>query len=149
MIFRFQIIDEAVNFSDQVSLSVMIENVGTETSGFITTTLINETNNATVLNPSITIDSVLSNQVQDLGPFEFDVSSNVSNQEDVKFTLLIEENESSWEYSISLTVNAPEYNMVSSSIFDGENGSLDPGESVSMQMVIENTLVALFTLSNF
>ena len=43
---------EAVNFSDQASLSVMIENVGTETSGFITTTLINETDNAIVLTPS-------------------------------------------------------------------------------------------------
>ena len=130
---------EAVNFSDQASLSVMIENVGTETSGFITTTLINETDNAIVLTPSITIDSVLANQVLEAGPFELEVSSNVSNQEDVKFTLLIEENESSWEYPISLIANAPEYNMVSSSIFDGENGSLDPGENVSMQMVIENT----------
>jgi len=130
---------EAVNFSDQASMSVMIENVGTETSGFITTTLINETDNATVLIPSITIDSVLANEVLEAGPFEFEVSSNVSNQEDVEFILLIEENESSWEYPISLTANAPEYNMVSSSIFDGENGSLDPGENVSMQMVIENT----------
>jgi hypothetical protein len=131
--------DEAVNFSDQASLSVMIENVGTETSGFITTTLINDTDNAIVLTPSITIDSVLSNQVLETGPFEFEVSSNVSNQENVEFKLLIEENENSWEYPISLTANAPEYNMVSSSIFDGENGSLDPGENVSMQMVIENT----------
>jgi len=131
--------DEAVNFSDQVSLSVMIENVGTETSGFITTTLINDTDNATVLSPSITIDSVLANQMLEAGPFEFEVSSNVTNQENVEFKLLIEENESSWEYPISLTANAPEYNMVSSSIFDGENGSLDPGENVSMQMVIENT----------
>ena len=131
--------DEAVNFSDQVSLSVMIENVGTETSGFITTTLINQTDNATVLSPSITIDSVLANQMLEAGPFEFEVSSNVTNQENVEFKLLIEENESSWEYPISLTANAPEYNMVSSSIFDGENGSLDPGENVSMQMVIENT----------
>ena len=131
--------DEAVNFSDQVSLSVMIENVGTETSGFITTTLINQTDNATVLSPSITIDSVLANQMLEAGPFEFEVSSNVTNQENVEFKLLIEENESSWEYPISLTANAPEYNMLSSSIFDGENGSLDPGENVSMQMVIENT----------
>ena len=130
---------EAVNFSDQVSLSVMIENVGTETSGLIITTLINQTNNATVLSPSITIDSVLANQMLEAGPFEFEVSSNVTNQESVEFKLLIEENESSWEYPISLTANAPEYNMVSSSIFDGENGSLDPGENVSMQMVIENT----------
>ena len=131
--------DEAVNFSDQVSLSVMIENVGTETSGFITTTLINQTDNATVLTPSITIDSVLANQMLEAGPFEFEISSNVTNQENVEFKLLIEENENSWEYPISLTANAPEYNMVSSSIFDGENGSLDPGENVSMQMVIENT----------
>ncbi len=83
--------DEAVNFSDQVSLSVMIENVGTETSGFITTTLINNTDNATVLTPSITIDSVLANQMLEAGPFEFEVSSNVTNQENVEFKLLIEE----------------------------------------------------------
>ena len=101
--------------------------------------MINDTDNAIVLTPSITIDSVLSNQVLETGPFEFEVSSNVSNQENVEFKLLIEENENSWEYPISLTANAPEYNMVSSSIFDGENGSLDPGENVSMQMVIENT----------
>ena len=141
--------DEAVNFSDQVSLSVMIENVGTETSGFITTTLINETDNATVLSPSITIDSVLANQMLEAGPFEFEVSSNVTNQENVEFKLLIEENESSWEYPISLTANAPEYNMVSSSIFDGENGSLDPGENVSMQMVIENTASAALHYPTF
>ncbi len=84
--------DEAVNFSDQVSLSVMIENVGTETSGFITTTLINQTDNVTVLSPSITIDSVLANQMLEAGPFEFEVSSNVTNQENVEFKLLIEEN---------------------------------------------------------
>ena len=140
---------EAVNFSDQASMSVMIENVGTETSGFITTTLINETDNATVLIPSITIDSVLANEVLEAGLFEFEVSSNVSNQEDVRFTLLIEENESSWEYPISLTANAPEYNMVSSSIFDGENGFLDPGENVSMQMVIENTVSAALHYPTF
>ena len=69
--------DEAVNFSDQVSLSVMIENVGTEASGFITATLINQTDNATVLTPSITFDSVLANQMLEAGPFEFEVSSNV------------------------------------------------------------------------
>ena len=72
--------DEAVNFSDQVSLSVMIENVGTETSGFITKTLSNQTDNATVLSPSITIDSVLANQMLEVRPFEFEVSSNVTNQ---------------------------------------------------------------------
>ena len=38
--------DESVNFAEQISLSVMIENVGTETSNLITTTLINQTSNA-------------------------------------------------------------------------------------------------------
>ena len=131
--------DESVNFAEQVSLSVMIENVGNENSGLIHTTLINQTNNAIVLTPSVSIDSVAANQILELGPFEFEVSSNVSNQEEIEFTLVIEESENSWEYPVLLKANAPEYSMESSSIFDGENGALDAGESVSMQMVIENT----------
>ncbi|MFL3013375.1 MAG: C25 family cysteine peptidase, partial [Candidatus Neomarinimicrobiota bacterium] len=131
--------DESVNFDEQVSLSVMIENVGTENSGLIHTTLINQTNNAIVLTPSVSIDSIAANQILELGPFEFEVSSNVSNQEEIEFTLVIEESENSWEYPVLLKANAPEYSMESSSIFDGENGALDAGESVSMQMVIENT----------
>ena len=127
--------DESVNFAEQISLSVMIENVGTETSGFITATLINQTSNAIVLTSSVNIDSVAADQVLEAGPFEFEVSSNVLNQEEIEFILLIEESENSWEYPILLTANAPEYSMESSSIFDGENGALDPGESVSMQMV--------------
>ena len=137
--------DESVNFAEQISLSVMIENVGTETSGFITATLINQTSNAIVLTSSVNIDSVAADQVLEAGPFEFAVSSNVLNQEEIQFILLIEENDNSWEYPILLTANAPEYSMESSSIFDGENGALDPGESVSMQMAVSYTHLTLPT----
>ena len=51
--------DESVNFAEQISLSVMIENVGTETSDLITTTLINQTSNAIVLTSSITSSACL------------------------------------------------------------------------------------------
>ena len=130
--------DRSVNFSELVSLLVTVENVGTETSGSATASLINQTDNVMSSISFVNFDSISTSQILEVGPFEFQVSSNVSNQEEIEFILLIEDGDNSWEYPISLLVNAPEYSVESSSIFDGENSSLDPGESVSMQMIIEN-----------
>ena len=42
------------------------------------------------------------------------------------------------QYPVSLVCSAPSYQLVSSFIFDGDNGALDPGESADIQLVIEN-----------
>ena len=141
--------NESVNFSEIVSLSVMVENVGTESSGLISGTLLSQSDNASILSSVIYGDSVTAGETTEIGPFEFEVTSNVENQEDILLSLYIVDGANSWEYPISLKVNAPEYNMVSTSILDGGNGSLDPGENVSIQLVIENTGSAALNYPTF
>ena len=55
----------------------------------------------------------------------------------------------SWEYPITLNVNAPAYQLASSFIFDGGNGSLDPGESATIQLVLENSGSAVLNYPTF
>ena len=131
--------NEGIVYTDTGELATILENVGTENSGSITVTLIPQTNNVNIINPTIEIESVESGEIISVGPFSFEVAINTADQDDVIFHLHIEDDEQSWEYPISITVNAPAYQLVSSFIFDGGNGSLDPGESATLQLVLENT----------
>ena len=130
--------DESIIFTEVGELTTTIENVGTENSGSITATLISQTDNVNILNTVIEIEPVESGEIITIGPFNFEVAINTADQDDVIFHLNIQDDENSWEYPINITVNAPAFQLASSFIFDGANGSLDPGESATLQLVLEN-----------
>ena len=130
--------DESIIFTEVGELTTTIENVGTENSGSITATLISQTDNVNILNTVIEIEPVGSGETITVGPFNFEVAINTADQDDVIFHLNIQDDENSWEYPINITVNAPAFQLASSFIFDGANGSLDPGESATLQLVLEN-----------
>ena len=130
--------DESIIFTEIGELTTTIENVGTENSGSITATLISQTDNVNILNTVIEIEPVGSGETITVGPFNFEVAINTADQDDVIFHLNIQDDENSWEYPINITVNAPAFQLASSFIFDGANGSLDPGESATLQLVLEN-----------
>ena len=130
--------DESIIFTEIGELTTTIENVGTENSGSITATLISQTDNVNILNTVIEIEPVESGEIITIGPFNFEVAINTADQDDVIFHLNIQDDENSWEYPINITVNAPAFQLASSFIFDGANGSLDPGESATLQLVLEN-----------
>ena len=115
-----------------------IENVGAETSGAITAPLIPQTQNVYMTSPVFDVDPVNSGDIVEVGPFAFDISTNVQDQDEIIFHLHIQDDQQSWEYPVSFNVNAPDYQLSSSFIFDGGNGSLDPGESATVQLVLEN-----------
>jgi hypothetical protein len=141
--------DETITFWESVELTTSIENVGTETSGEIVATLIPQTDNVYMTSPIIEIAPVNSGDVVTVGPFGFDVSINTPNQDEVVFHLHIQDDQHSWEYPITLNVNAPAYQLASSFIFDGGNGSLDPGESATIQLVLENSGSAVLNYPTF
>ena len=130
---------ETVDFSEPGLLSVSLENVGTESSGLVYVAVVPQTDNVDILTSPIYSDSVAAGGITDVGPFDFEVYINSLNQDEVLVNLILVDDTNSWEYPILFRVNAPAYNIVSSSIFDGANGNLDPGENVTMQMVIENS----------
>ena len=98
-----------------------------------------QTNNVNILTAPMYSDSVFAGGLVEVGPFEFDVSINSLNQDEVLLNLVLVDGINSWQYPISLRVNAPAYNIVSSAIFDGGNNALDPGENVTMRIVVENS----------
>ena len=130
--------NESIIFTEVGELTTIIENVGTENSGSIIATLISQTDNVNILNTVIEIEPVGSGETITVGPFNFEVAINTVDQDDVIFHLNIQDDENSWEYPINITVNAPAFQLASSFIFDGANGSLDPGESATLQLVLEN-----------
>ena len=130
---------EVVDFSELGALSVSLENVGTESSGLVYASVTPQTDNVNILTSPILTDSVAAGGIAEVGPFEFNVSINSLNQDEILLNLVLVDDINSWQYPISFRVNAPDYNMVSSSILDGGNNALDPGENVTLRMVIENS----------
>ena len=131
--------DDQVAFGESVDLIVSVENVGTEPSGVITATLVPQTGNVSMVTDILEVSSIASGEIIEIGPFQFDVSINIPDQGEIVFILVIQDGEASWEYEIVLTADAPDYQLLSSMIFDGGNGALDPGESATIQIVMENT----------
>ena len=134
-------LDDNIAFAESVELTMSIENVGAETSGDITATLIPQTQNVYMTSPVFSIEPVSSGDIVEVGPFAFDISTNVQDQDEIIFHLHIQDDQQSWEYPVSFNVNAPEYQLSSSFIFDGGNGSLDPGEIATVQLVLDLSLI--------
>ena len=131
--------DETISFGESVEFMTNIENVGAEVSGEIIATLIPQTENVYMTSATMQIDTVSSGDIVSVGPFGFDVSINTLDQDEIIFHLYIQDGQQSWEYPIALAVNAPAYQLTSSFIFDGSNGALDPAETATLQLVLENT----------
>ena len=131
--------DDQIAFGESVDLVVTVENVGTEPSGVVTATLVPQTGNVSMVTETIEVSSILSGEMIEIGPFQFDVSINIPDQGEMIFILVIQDGDASWEYEIVLTADAPDYQLLASMIFDGGNGALDPGESATLQIVMENT----------
>ena len=131
--------DETISFGESVEFMTNIENVGAEVSGEIIATLIPQTENVYMTSATMQIDTVSSGDIVSVGPFGFDVSINALDQDEIIFHLYIQDGQQSWEYPIVLAVNAPAYQLTSSFIFDGSNGALDPAETATLQLVLENT----------
>ena len=132
-------IDDELVFGQEVHLNTSIENIGNETSGSIIATLIPQNDNITMSTSEASVDSILAGEIKEIGPFIFDVSFNVGNQEQVIFQFIIQDGDQLLEYPIVLTANAPDYSLTSAFIIDGGNGSLDPGENATLNLILENT----------
>ena len=130
--------DQVISFGETVEFTPSLQNVGAEPSGEMIITLSPQTDNIVMTNSSFIVNAVESGSIIEIGPFTFDVSLNVGDQEEIIFNINIEDGDQFLQYPVSLVCTAPSYQLVSSFIFDGDNGALDPGESADIQLVIEN-----------
>jgi len=130
--------DNIFDYGETGYLYTTFENVGQDPSADLTVTLSHDGNLATVVTESIDQNSVGAGEEVTIGPFEIQLSWNIENGEQLPFTFQITDGENTWEYDPSFPVDAPEYNLVSATFLDGSNGTLDPGESTQLEVVLTN-----------
>ncbi|NOX47833.1 MAG: T9SS type A sorting domain-containing protein [Chlorobi bacterium] len=137
----FEINDAAGNnngepdFGETISLSVEIENVGTQTTSDLQITLTSLDNNITITDGFESLASIAGNTTINLtDAFSFDIGSNIPDQHIVSFDLQIEGGET-WTSTFQITMNAPEL-VIGNLIIDDSQGNgdgiLDPGETVDV-----------------
>ncbi|MBH09597.1 MAG: hypothetical protein CMG74_04435 [Candidatus Marinimicrobia bacterium] len=138
-----------LGFGQISHLSIGLENIGAESSNDILVSLQHNDDLVAFNIDSLTIESLEAGADTIIGPFEFQVSFNVEDQSAIDFILLITSGELSWEFFINLLVDAPDHQINSITVFDGDNAALDPGESVTVQLIMENSGHAPLTYPTF
>jgi len=130
--------DQILDYGEMGSLYTTFENVGQDSSGDLTFTLIHEAGMVTLNSDVIQNGSIAAGTEVTIGPFEFQVSWNVDDGGLIPFIIQATDNIETWEYELNIPVEAPDYNLISVDFLDLGNGTLDPGETTTMQLVLTN-----------
>ena len=130
--------DQILDYGETGSLYTTFENVGQDSSGDLTFTLIHEAGMVTLNSNVIQNGSIAAGAEVTIGPFEFQVSWNVDDGGLIPFIIQATDNIETWEYELNIPVEAPDYNLMSVDFLDLGNGTLDPGETTTMQLVLTN-----------
>ena len=130
--------DQILDYGETGSLYITFENVGQDLSEDLTITLIHEAGMVTLNSNVIQNGSIAAGTEVTIGPFEFQISWNVNDGGLIPFVIQATDNIETWEYEINIPVEAPDYNLISVDFLDLGNGTLDPGETTTMQLVLTN-----------
>jgi hypothetical protein len=129
---------ESVEFGQQGSIYFNFQNVGQDSSHELTFTLMHDSSLATIITENINHDPVGADDDFTVGPFYFQTGWNVQNNANLSFIIEITDSLSAWSYDMSVNINAPEFSLVSATYSDNGNGSLDPGETTNIEIVMHN-----------
>ena len=130
--------DPSLDYGDAATLYTTFENVGQDPSGNLTFTLIHNDDMVTINTGVLENGSVEAGEELTIGPFEFQVSWNVENGAMIPFIIQATDGMETWEYESEIPVDAPEFELISVEFLDMGNGTLDPGETTTMQLVLNN-----------
>ena len=131
--------DQILDYGEMGYFYTTFENVGQDPSGDLTFILSHEGSMVDIITEEIFQSSVAAGDEVTVGPFELQVSWNVEDGAVVPFMIQAIDGAETWEYDVNMAVEAPAYNLVSAEFYDNGNGTLDPGESATLQLVIQNT----------
>ena len=131
--------DEVLDYGETASLYSTFENVGQDSSGELTFTLSHEGTMVEIITEQILQSSIAAGGEVAIGPFDIQVGWNVEDGSEVLFQISVTDGLNTWEYSTGIFVEAPSYNLFSAELNDSGNGTLDPGETASMQLILHNT----------
>ena len=130
--------NNSLDYGETVSLYTTFQNVGQDSSGELIFLLTHEGSSIEFISQEIISVPAAPDEELIIGPFEFSVNWNIENGTSLPFSLQAINGSDSWEYSTSLNVSAPEFQLVSMDFLNDVNGTLDPGETVLLQVSMKN-----------
>ena len=131
-------VNNSLDYGEQATFYATFQNVGQDPSDELIFILTHEGTMVEVLTQEITSESVDPDEEITVGPFEISVNWNIVNGAEIPFVIQVMSENDSWEYGTSLNVLAPEYQLLSTSFLNNLNGTLDPGETSTMEIVMRN-----------
>ena len=140
--------DDIIEFGETASLSVTLENVGTEQAVEVTMILSIDDEYVTLTDHLEVFGNINAGESIEISDaFSFDVSNSVPDNYSFQIAaeMVEEQQRDSWEGNINLTAYAPVISCIDVLVSDGENGRLDPGETSDIIVTLENAGGALAT----
>ena len=130
--------DDVLDYGEAGQLYFTFENVGSDPSEELTFSLSHGGSMVDILTENIILESVAAGDEVTVGPFEIEVSWNVEDGAHIDFTVFVTNGSDSWEFDTDVIVEAPAYQLLSTELLNDLNGTLDPGESAILQVVMKN-----------
>ncbi len=126
-------------YGTSVGLGVEIENIGNASSTSTTGTLTTEDGYASISDGSESFGTMAAGAVINRsGAFGLQLASNVPDQHVVSLDLDLAGSGDTWEALMNLTVNAPAMALPTPTVNDGDNGRMDPNESLTLRIPVTN-----------
>jgi len=132
-----------VDYGESILLGLIIQNMGVTPATNVNIVLSCESPFVTFTDDTENFGTIQPNQTVNLvDAYLFDVASDIPNNTQLTFNLLITSVESSWESSFNINAQAPEFTIGNVTVSDptgNSNGRLDPGETADVIVSFSNT----------
>jgi agmatine/peptidylarginine deiminase len=139
--------NDSPEYSDNASFSITFENIGAAAAHDLSASLSCNTDGITITDADEAVGNLDAGaSITRSHAFGFNIANDISDGTVAAFTIFMTSGEDTWTHEFNLTINAPELAFGIFTIADpggNNNGQLDPGETVSITMPIQNLGAAL------
>jgi len=129
-------------YNEAGGFNISFTNIGTATATNVSATLSTSTTGITITDNSESIASIeAAATITRNNAFTFNIANNVVNGTVATFTITMVSGTETWVHEFNITLNAPSLSFGNMSILDpsgNNNGRLDPGETVTIQIPLQN-----------
>ena len=140
-----------MEFSESILLSLAMENIGTFQAANVEVVLSTTDPYITLTDSTFTFDLLLPDQsILASESYAFDVADNIPDGHEVRIDITANALFDSWDSYLTIAGHAPMLSLGSFSISDplgNNNGRIDPGETVTINTIVNNTGSSLSPLA--
>lgn len=131
------------DYNENIVLNLALRNVGVEVANGVSATITTDDEFINITNGTHTFGNINANEIIDYNAvYGFTVANNVPNGHYATFAIsIIDTDNNVWNSTFRILLNAPAFEMEFVSITDASgnnNGMLDPGETVSLDLALMN-----------